>query len=98
MKSSIITLALVLSAATLGACSSTGSGNAMLGATSTDREFGSAVREARLRQTIDMEAGSKHEATGSDARSGDLAVKRYHKSYERPVKQPTFRVLGIGDN
>jgi hypothetical protein len=95
MKTSIATLAIVLSASALGACSS--SGNNILGATATDRQFGNSVREARLRQTIDMNAGSKHADTGSDAQSGTLAVKRYHDSFKRPVRQPSFKVLGIGD-
>lgn len=97
MKTSIVTIALVLSASVLGACGST-SGNHMLGNTATDRTFGNSVREARLRQTIDMEAGSKHAVTGSDAQTGTLAVKRYHDSYKRPAKQQSFKVLGIGDN
>jgi len=95
MKTSIVTLAIVLSASTLGACGT--SGNTVVGPSATDKAFGNSVREARLRQTIDMNAGSKHAATGSDAQSGTLAVKRYQDSYKRPVKKPSFKVLGIGD-
>ena len=95
MKTSILTLAMVLSVSALGACGT--SGNSVVGPSATDRTFGNSVREARLRQTIDLNAGSKHTETGSDAQAGTLAVKRYHDSYKRPATQPSFRVLGIGD-
>ena len=87
-----VTLGVVLSA-----CGTTEGGNRMLGTTMTDKSFGSAVREARMRQTIDMNAGSKHaDNTGGDAGTAALAVKRYQDSFKNP--QPTLKVLGIGSN
>lgn len=99
MKNVINTVALAASLALLAACGSTPTnheGNEVFGATMTDKKFGDSVREARLRQTIDLEAGNKHAATvGTDAKSADAAMKRYYKSFEKP--EPTFKILGIGD-
>ncbi|MGC1443604.1 MAG: hypothetical protein WA888_23590, partial [Burkholderiaceae bacterium] len=95
MKSPIQTVALALSVVVLSACGTTMSneGNQLFGDSLTDKHFGSSVREAKLRQTIDMNAGSKHAATvGTDAKSADAAMQRYYKSFEKPT--PTFQVLG----
>jgi type IV pilus biogenesis protein CpaD/CtpE len=99
MKSPIKTVVLAASLAVLAACGTTSTdhqGNEVFGATMTDKTFGNSVREARIRQTIDLNAGSKHAATvGTDAKSADAAMQRYYKSFKEP--EPTFKVLGIGD-
>jgi hypothetical protein len=57
--------------------------------------FGEAVREARLRQTIDPTASQREvSAAGLDAPAAISAWRRYQDSFREPP--PAFEVLGIG--
>lgn len=78
--------ALILVSALCGACSTT---------PNFDARFGDAVRQARLAQTIDPNAGAKHgQALGIDATSAMEAQKRYHDSFKAPP--PVVNVINIG--
>ena len=93
MKRTIAPLALVLSALVLAACGTPG--NNPYGASRTDQDFGHSVREARARQTIDVDACSKHAGhAGTDAQSAVLSMERYRETQKTPP--PTFNVLEIG--
>lgn len=86
------TLALV---AMTSACGTPGNGKTAYGSSLTDAAFGDSVRQARLRQTIDVDAGSKHgDTVAGDAGSAVRALQQYDKSFEQP--RPTMNVLGIG--
>ena len=62
-----------------------------------DTRFGDAVREARLKMTIDPDAGKKHGAqalAGIDGKAAHEAVARYHESFKAPP--PVVNVINIG--
>lgn len=78
--------ALILAAALCGACSTT---------PHYDARFGDAVRQARLAQTIDPNAGARHgQALGIDGAAAAEAQKRYHDSFKAPP--PVVNVINIG--
>lgn len=77
------------------ACTTPGNGDTASAAAPTDAAFGDAVRQARVRQTIDPAAGTKQTTlVESDAISAGHAIKQYDRSFEQP--RPTINVLGIG--
>jgi hypothetical protein len=81
-------LSLLLVLALLGGC-----------ATSTtpdyDQRFGDAVREARLRMTINPNAGANPDPiAGMDGRSSHETIQRYHESFKAPP--PVVNVINIG--
>jgi hypothetical protein len=60
-----------------------------------DARFGEAVREARVRQTIDPQGSrNTNPVAGIDGAAAQNAMAEYHKSFQEPA--PTFNVLGIG--
>jgi hypothetical protein len=60
-----------------------------------DARFGEAVREARVRQTINPQASRNTDpVAGIDGAAAQGAIVEYHKSFQEPA--PTFNVLGIG--
>lgn len=72
---------------------------ALLGACSTtpnyDARFGDAVREARLKMTINPDAGLKEDpVAGLDGKSAKEAVTRYQNSFKAPP--PVTNVINIG--
>lgn len=82
-------------AAMTAACGTPGNGKTAYGPSLTDAAFGDSVRQARLRQTIDVDAGSKHgDSVAGDAGSAVRALQQYDRSFEQP--RPTINVLGIG--
>lgn len=78
--------ALVLFTLLLGGCAASTSPN-------YDMRFGDAVREARMRQTINP-TPSTEPMTGMDGRSAHEAVGRYHDSFKAPP--PVVNVINIG--
>ena len=82
------TLLLLLVLAFLGGC-----------ATSTtpdyDQRFGQAVREARLRMTINPNAGANPDPiAGMDGRSSHETILRYQETFKAPP--PVVNVINIG--
>lgn len=60
-----------------------------------DARFGDAVRQARLAQTIDPNAGrNPDQVAGLDPVSALEAQKRYHDSFKAPP--PVTNVINIG--
>lgn len=60
-----------------------------------DARFGDAVRQARLAQTIDPQAGRNPDpVAGLDGKSALEAQKRYHDSFKEPP--PVTNVINIG--
>lgn len=60
-----------------------------------DARFGDAVRQARLAQTIDPNAGRNPDpVAGMDGVSAHEAQKRYHDSFKEPP--PVTNVINIG--
>lgn len=93
---SLLAVSMVALAGLVSACSTPGNGEQTYGVSVSDAAFGDSVRAARARQTIDMDAGSKHaETPGTDGTSAALALENYHKSFKEPA--PTINVLGIGN-
>ena len=84
MKNSLLLLVLAF----LGGC-----------ATSTtpdyDQRFGEAVRQARLRMTINPNAGANPDPiAGMDGRSSHETILRYQESFKSPP--PVVNVINIG--
>lgn len=79
----------------LGACAAAPS-TLVSGATpEVDTHFGNAVREARARQTVDLEAGKNTDpVAGIDGEAGRAVMTEYYKGFSEPP--PTFNILGIG--
>lgn len=81
-------LALSLASLLLAAC-------AVPAAPRYDAQFGNAVREARLRQTLNPDAGASAGAlTGMDGAAAREAQVRYRDSYKAPP--PVVNVINIG--
>lgn len=81
-------LVIALPLALLAACSTTVTPN-------YDAKFGSAVREARLKMTIDPDAGKKPDlVVGMDGTAARETVIRYHESFKTPP--PVVNVINIG--
>jgi hypothetical protein len=81
------TFALVL-LALLGGCSTTTTPN-------YDARFGDAVRDARLRMTLNPNAGTNPDAVvGMDGRASREAIVRYQDSFKAPP--PVVNVINIG--
>ncbi|HEX2531975.1 MAG TPA: hypothetical protein VHK70_10995 [Burkholderiaceae bacterium] len=60
-----------------------------------DAKFGDAVREARLKMTIDPQAGkATDQVAGMDGKSAKEAVTRYQDSFKAPP--PVVNVINIG--
>jgi hypothetical protein len=59
-----------------------------------DMRFGDAVREARLRMTLNPNAGSGDPVAGMDGRSAHEAQERYEDSFKAPP--PVVNVINIG--
>lgn len=60
-----------------------------------DTKFGDAVREARMRMTIDPDAGKKQEQlAGMDGKAAQETIVRYQDSYKSPP--PVINVINIG--
>ena len=60
-----------------------------------DKRFGEAVREARLRMTINPNAGANPDPiAGMDGRSSHEAILRYQESFKAPP--PVVNVINIG--
>ncbi|HYD95489.1 MAG TPA: hypothetical protein VEC01_09195 [Noviherbaspirillum sp.] len=79
-------LTVALIAALLAACSTT---------PNYDAKFGDAVREARLKMTLNPDAGKNAEATdGMDGKSAKEAVTRYQGTFKAPP--PVTNVINIG--
>lgn len=78
--------ALALFALLLGGCAASTSPN-------YDMRFGEAVRQARMRQTLNPAPGTDPMA-GMDGRSAHEAVGRYQESFRAPP--PVVNVINIG--
>jgi hypothetical protein len=62
---------------------------------SYDTRFGNAVREARLRMTLNPNAGRNPDPiAGMDGRAAQEAFGRYHDSFKAPP--PVTNVINIG--
>ena len=62
---------------------------------SYDKRFGDAVREARLRMTLNPNAGRNPDpVAGMDGRAAHEAYGRYHDSFKAPP--PVTNVINIG--
>ncbi len=60
-----------------------------------DAQFGVAVRQARLAQTLNPDAGGEADPlAGLDGSAGRAALERYHESFREPPR--SFEVLNIG--
>jgi hypothetical protein len=60
-----------------------------------DARFGEAVRQARLMQTLNPDAGGKPgPAAGLDGPAASAAMGRYHDSFKAPP--PVVNVINIG--
>lgn len=60
-----------------------------------DARFGDAVRQARLAQTINPQAGNNPDpVAGLDGQAALAAQKRYHDSFKEPP--PVVNVINIG--
>jgi hypothetical protein len=63
---------------------------------SYDRQYGAAVREARLAMTLNPRAGSSGDpAAGQDGQAAREAMLRYQDSYKAPP--PVVNVINIGN-
>ncbi|QAU33456.1 hypothetical protein [Janthinobacterium sp. 17J80-10] len=60
-----------------------------------DTKFGDAVRDARMRMTIDPDAGKKQEQlAGMDGKAAQESIVRYQNSFKEPP--PVVNVINIG--
>lgn len=60
-----------------------------------DAKFGDAVREARLRMTINPEAGKNpDQVTGMDGKSAQESMTQYQDTFKAPP--PVTNVINIG--
>lgn len=60
-----------------------------------DTKFGDAVREARIKMTINPDAGKiPDQVAGIDGKSGEHAVIRYQDSFKEPP--PVVPVVNVG--
>lgn len=83
MKNTAITLSLCL----LAACSTT--------TPDYDNKFGEAVKEAKLKMTMNPEAGKKPDpVAGMDGKAADGAMIRYQNTFKTPP--PAGSVTNIG--
>jgi hypothetical protein len=81
------TLALLLCSALAGCAGTSATPN-------YDARFGDAVREARLRMTLNRAAAPADAVTGIDGRAAHEAQERYHESFKAPP--PVVNVINIG--
>ena len=82
-----LALVLVLPLSLLAACAST--------TPNYDAKFGSALREAKLKMTINPDAGKKpSQVTGMDGQAAHQTMIRYHDSFKSPP--PAVNVINIG--
>lgn len=60
-----------------------------------DTKFGDAVRDARLKMTINPDAGKNpDQVAGLDGKAGTHAIIRYQETFKEPP--PTVPVINIG--
>lgn len=59
-----------------------------------DLTFGDAVREAKLKMTIDPDAGMQTQVAGMDGKAARDAIILYQKTYKAPP--PAVNVINIG--
>lgn len=60
-----------------------------------DAKFGNAVREAKIKMTINPDAGNNPDlATGMDGKSARESIIRYQDTYKSPP--PVTNVINIG--
>lgn len=60
-----------------------------------DAKFGDAVREAKIKMTINPDAGNNpDQATGMDGKSARETITRYQDTYKSPP--PATNVINIG--
>lgn len=79
-------LAIALLPVVLGACSST---------PVYDQKFGDAVREARLKMTINPDAGKNADTVaGMDGKAAKETITLYHEAFKAPP--PVVNVINIG--
>jgi hypothetical protein len=84
MKKSLALLVIAL----LGGCAASTTPN-------YDTRFGDAVRESRVRMTLNPNAGANPDpVAGMDGRAARDAVGRYHDSFKAPP--PVVNVINIG--
>lgn len=84
-RSEIVLLPLLLTV--LGGCSSV--------TPNYDAKFGDAVREAKLKMTMNRDAGNNpDQAIGMDGKSAREAMILYQETYKTPP--PTVNVINIG--
>ncbi len=63
----------------------------------SDRTFGAAVREARVRQTLDPGASQFPKAeAGLDGEAAKGTMERYEKSFEAPPATANVYTIGVG--
>lgn len=88
-------LSVILVVAVLAGCATVDAEWKGTSASRTREAFGEAVREARMRQTLDPDAGRRQlPQPGIDASAAVSAWRRYQDSFREPP--PAFEVLGIG--
>lgn len=87
MKTMLTTLATLLPASLLLSACNTVTPN-------YDARFGDAVREAKLRMTINMDAQNVDPVAGMDGRSAREATVLYQKTFTTPP--PVVNVINIG--
>ena len=81
-------LLIALPLALLAACATTATPN-------YDAKFGDAVREAKLKMTINPDAGKKPDlVTGIDGKEARETIIRYHDTFKTPP--PVVNVINIG--
>lgn len=60
-----------------------------------DAKFGDSVREAKLKMTIDPNAGKTPDpVAGVDGKAGKITIERYQNSFKEPP--PVVPVINIG--
>jgi hypothetical protein len=88
-----ISLALA-SAMTLALAGCAAPGASLTAAPNYDLQFGNAVREARMRMTLNPGAASTDPVAGIDGPAARLAQDRYHETFKSPP--PPVSVINIG--
>ena len=62
-----------------------------------DTHFGEAVNDAKVQQTINLEASKNiNPITDLDGEAANAAVDRYHRSFVQPPVTPNVFNIGVG--
>lgn len=72
---------------------------ACAGPSRLDKNFGKSVKQARINQTLDPEAGKNLEpVTGLDGKAAQSSIEKYRKTFEqsREASQPLIQIGNQG--